>query len=350
MPESMTAVAKVGRAPGSEVVAAPIPSIGPTDLLVRVKAASICGTDLHIHNWDRWAQGRINPPLVFGHEFCGEVAQVGPEVTLFRPDEYVAVESHLYDGTCDLCRLGRPHVCRNVAIIGIDRPGAFAQYVCVPERSAWRLDRSVPPEIGAILDPLGNAVHTALAGDLAGRTVVVIGCGPIGCMAIGVAKASGAARILATETNPYRRKLAERMGAHAVLDPADAGTPARLLDETGGTGADVVLEMSGHQAGISLGLKIAKPGARVSLLGLPSKPVELDLSGDVIFKGLTIQGINGRRIWETWYQMQALLVSGVLDVTPLITHRFPLTEFSQAIALLKAGNAAKIILYPWPPA
>jgi threonine 3-dehydrogenase len=342
----MTAVAKTHAAPGAEVISTEVPRFGPGDLLVRVKAASICGTDLHIHKWDKWAQGRIKPPLVFGHEFCGEVAEVGGDVVGFSTGDYVAAETHIFDTTCDLCRLGRPHVCRNVSIIGIDRPGCFAEFVCIPARAAWRLDRNVPREIGAILDPLGNAVHTALAGDIAGRTVVVVGCGPIGCMAIAVARASGAGRVFATETNPYRRDMATRMGADEVLDPSSDNMPGRLMALTNNCGADVVLEMSGHPSGVTQALRIAKPGGRVSLLGLPSKPVEVDISNDIIFRGITIQGINGRRIWETWYQMQSLLLSGALDVKPLITHRFELGQFDEAIALLSTGNAAKIILYP----
>ena len=342
----MTAVAKTHSAPGAEVISTDAPRFGPGDLLVRVKAASICGTDLHIHKWDKWAQGRIKPPLIFGHEFCGDVADVGEDVVGFKAGDYVAAETHIFDVTCDLCRLGRSHVCRNLSIIGIDRPGCFAEFVCIPARAAWRLDRGVPPEIGAILDPLGNAVHTTLAGAIAGATVVVVGCGPIGCMAIGVARAAGAGCILATETNPYRRDLALRMGADEVLDPADGGTPERLMALTDNCGADVVLEMSGHPAGVTQSLRIAKPGGRVSLLGLPSRPVEIDISNDIIFRGITIQGINGRRIWETWYQMQSLLVSGALDMKPLITHQFRLTQFEEAIALLSTGNAAKIILYP----
>lgn len=342
----MMAVAKVHAAPGAAVISTEVPRSGPADLLVRVKAASICGTDLHIHKWDRWAQGRIKPPLVFGHEFCGEVAEVGEEVTGFAVGDYVSAETHIFDTTCDLCRLGRPHVCRNVSIIGIDRPGCFAEFIGIPARAAWRLDRSVPPEIGAVLDPLGNAVHTVLAGEVAGCTVAVVGCGPIGCMAIAVARAAGAGRILATETNPYRRELATRMGVDEVLDPSDPLTAERLMELTDNCGADVVLEMSGHPAGVTQALRIAKPGSRVSLLGLPPRPVEIDLSNDVIFRGITIQGINGRRIWETWYQMQSLLVSGALDVKPLITHQFKLAQFDDAITLLGTGNAAKIILYP----
>ncbi|MBI2832812.1 MAG: L-threonine 3-dehydrogenase [Acidobacteria bacterium] len=346
MAASMTAVAKLTPAPGADVIEAPVPSVGPGDLLVRVKAASICGTDLHIHKWDQWARGRIKPPLVFGHEFCGEVVETGASVTTFKSGDYVSVETHVFDATCDLCRLGRAHVCRNVSIIGIDRQGCFAEYVCVPERSAWRLDVQVPQEIGAVLDPLGNAVHTTLAGDVTGRSVAVIGCGPIGCMAIGVARAAGASLVVATELNEYRRELARAMRPDHVFNPAELDAVEAVRDATDGAGADVVLEMSGHSSGITQALKVAKPGGRISLLGLPSKPVEIDLSIDVIFKGVTIQGINGRRIWETWYQMQALLVSGALDVSPLITHRFPLSRFSHAIDLLTAGRAGKIILYP----
>ncbi len=323
----------------------PIPVLGPRDVLVKVKTASICGTDLHIHNWDPWAQGRIKPPLVFGHEFCGEVAERGSAVTHVDTGQFVAVEGHIADGTCYLCRTGNAHICENVQIIGVDRPGCFAEYVAVPESNVIPLE-GLAPEVAGVLDPFGNAVHTTLSGEVAGLTVAVVGSGPIGCCAIAIAKAVGACAVFASDVRPYRLNLARRMGADRVIDATREDPVDIVRRETGGHGADVVLEMSGHADGVRQAFKMLRRGGRISLLGIPTQAVPIDLADDVIFKGVTVHGINGRRMWETWYQGLALLKSGKVDLTPLITHTLPLTEIEKGFALLAAGEAAKIILYP----
>lgn len=346
MTGTMTAVVKTAPAPGSEVRQVPVPRLGLRDVLIKVKAASICGTDLHIQDWDKWAQGRIHPPLVFGHEFCGEVVERGEDATAVALGTFVSVEGHVVDGTCYQCRTGNAHICENVAIVGVDRPGCFAEYVAVPETNVYAMDRGISPEVAAIQDPFGNAVHTTLSGDVAGLTVAVVGSGPIGCCAVAVARAAGAQAVFATDIRPFRLELARRMGADRVIDSTKEDPVAVVKGETGGQGADVVLEMSGHGEGVKQAFKMLRRGGRLSLLGIPSQPVTLDLAEDLIFKGVTVLGINGRRMWKTWYQAQALLRSGKVDLTPLITHTFPLREIHKGMALLKDGQAAKVILYP----
>jgi threonine 3-dehydrogenase len=346
MPETMQAIVKSHPGPGVEVRDVPIPPFGPADVLVRVEAASVCGTDLHIYEWDDWAQSRIKTPLIPGHEFCGFVAEVGRDVTAVKPGDFVSAEMHVACGKCLQCRIGEAHICQNVKIIGVDADGAFAEYVVIPESNIWDLDASIPREYASILDPLGNAVHTVLAGEIAARSVAIVGCGPIGLFAIAVARACGASTIFALEVNKHRRELAHAMGADVVLDPSADDVAAIVRERTAGNGVDVVLEMSGHPDAIRLGLEILRTGGRVSLLGIPSRPVELDLARDIIFKGAIVQGINGRKMYETWYQMEALLKTGRLDLSPVITHRLPMRDFARGMELLQSGEASKILLYP----
>jgi len=346
MPSSMLAVVKAEPAPGADLRNVKVPEIGLTDVLVKVKVASVCGTDLHIYNWDPWAQHRIHPPLIPGHEFCGEVAAVGAEVTTVKEGDFVSAEMHVNCGKCYQCRTGEGHICQNVKIIGVDANGAFAEYVCIPESNIWKLDPAIPQEYASILDPLGNAVHSVLAGAIAARTVAITGCGPIGLFAIAVARAVGATTVFAIEVNPYRRKIAVQMKADYVLDPTRDNVKQTVLDHTDGLGADVVLEMAGHPDTIRTAFDIVRRGGRISLLGLTSKPVSLNFSEDIIFKGITIQGINGRRMYQTWYQMQALLKAGKLDLHPVITDRLPMKDFSKGMERLRTGEASKILLYP----
>ena len=323
-----------------------IPAIGATDVLVRVKAASICGTDLHIYGWDRWSQGRIRPPLTLGHEFCGVVERVGQEVTAVKAGDFVSAEMHVNCGHCHQCRLGQAHICQNLRIIGIDQDGAFAEFVKIPASNIWKLDPAIPEHYGAILDPLGNAVHTVLAGPIVGQTVLITGCGPIGLMAIAIAKACGSSTVFATEINEHRRAMAKKMGADMVLNPTAEDAVARILRETEGTGVDALLEMSGNPAAIQQGFKSLRAGGRASLLGIPTESVPVDLVNDVIFKGATVQGIYGRRMYETWVQMTALLQAGRLNLDPLFGERVSLDRFENAFTLLQGGLAGKILLYP----
>jgi threonine 3-dehydrogenase len=342
----MQAVVKPEAAPGAEIREVKIPGFGRNDVLVKVKMASICGTDLHIYNWDRWAQGRIHPPLIPGHEFCGEVAAFGEEVTSVKEGDFVSAEMHVACGKCLQCRTGEAHICQNVKIIGVDANGAFAEYVVIPESNIWKLDPAIPQEYASILDPLGNAVHTVLAGEIAGKSVGITGCGPIGLFAIAVARAVGATSVFAIEVNEHRRKIARDMQADFVFDPSKEEVKSRVMAETGGQGVDVVLEMAGHPDSIRTAFDIVRRGGRISLLGLTSKPIALNFSEDIIFKGITVQGINGRRMYQTWYQMTALLKAGKLDLHPVITDRMPMTDFSKAMERLKTGEASKILVYP----
>ncbi len=346
MPNTMLAVVKPQAAPGIEIRDVPVPQLGRTDVLVRVKVASICGTDLHIYNWDRWAQGRIRPPLIPGHEFCGEVAAYGDEVTSVKEGDFVSAEMHVACGKCLQCRTGEAHICQDVRIIGVDADGAFAEYVRIPESNIWKLDPAIPQEYASILDPLGNAVHTVLAGDIAAKTVAITGCGPIGLFAIAVARAVGAAQVFAIEVNEHRRRIATQMKADVVLNPVTDDVLSTVMQRTGGLGVDVVLEMAGHPDAIRTAFDIVRRGGRISLLGLTSKPISLNFSEDIIFKGLTIQGINGRRMYQTWYQMTALLKAGKLDLHPVITDGMAMKDFSKGMERLTTGEASKILLYP----
>ena len=346
MAATMKALRKMRAGRGLSIESAPVPAIGAADVLVRVKTASICGTDLHIYGWDRWSQGRIKPPVTLGHEFCGVVERVGEEVTAVLAGDFVSAEMHVNCGHCHQCRLGEAHICQNLRIIGIDQDGAFAEFVKIPASNIWKLDAAIPEHYGAILDPLGNAVHTVLAGPIAGQTVLVTGCGPIGLMSIAVAKACGSSTVFATETNEKRRAMAKHMGADVVLNPAAEDAVRRILAETNGTGVDALLEMSGNRTAIQQGFKVLRAGGRASLLGIPTENVPLDLVNDVIFKGATVQGIYGRRMYGTWVQMTALLKAGRLDLEPLFGERESLEKFENAFAKLQGGLAGKILLYP----
>ena len=343
---TMKALRKTQAARGLSYQAAQVPAIGPTDVLVRVRAASICGTDLHIYGWDRWSQGRIKPPVTLGHEFCGVVESVGSEVGAIKPGDFVSAEMHVNCGHCHQCRLGEAHICQNLRIIGIDLDGAFAEFVKIPASNIIQLDPTIPEHYAAILDPLGNAVHTALAGAIAGQTVLVTGCGPIGLMSIAVAKACGSSTVFATETNEHRREMARKMGADVVLNPAVENAVAEILADTNGTGVDVLLEMSGNPTAIQQGFQALRAGGRASLLGIPTENVPLDLVNDVIFKGATVQGIYGRRMYGTWVQMTALLKAGRLHLEPLFGERMNLSQFEDAFKKLQTGMAGKILLYP----
>lgn len=346
MPRTMKALRKTNPGKGLQIENLPVPAIGPTDVLVRVKASSICGTDLHIYGWDRWSQGRIKPPVTLGHEFCGYVERTGEEVTAVKAGDFVSAEMHLNCGHCHQCRLGQAHICQNLKIIGIDMDGAFAEFVKIPATNIWKLDPAIPEHYAAILDPLGNAVHTVLAGPIAGQTVLVTGCGPIGLMSIAIAKACGSSTVFATETNDHRREMAKQMGADYALNPAAEDPVKRIRETTSGTGVDVLLEMSGNPKAIQQGFKALRAGGRASLLGIPTENVPLDLVEDVIFKGATVQGIYGRRMYETWVEMTALLKAGRLNLQPLFGERLALENYESAFWKLQSGMAGKILMYP----
>jgi threonine 3-dehydrogenase len=330
-----------------EVRDVPMPVCGPSDVLIRVHHAGVCGTDLHIWEWDAWASGRLKPPVVIGHEFAGEIVELGSEARregLLAPGDRVTAEGHIVCGHCLPCRTGDAHVCRRTRIIGVDRDGAFAEYIAMPASNVMQLD-GIPTEIGAIMDPMGNAVHTVLeGGKVPGSAVLVLGCGPIGCFAVGVARAAGASLVIASDYNPMRLELARRMGAHVTLHPVDDDVVARARDLTGGEGVDLVCEMSGHPAGHQTAFSAARLGGRINFLGTPSRNTEVNFARDVIFKGLTLYGVTGRRMYDTWQQMFRLLRAGQLDPRPVVTHRYKLEQIAEAIQVIKDGQAGKVIL------
>ncbi len=347
VPATMRALVKATEGPGAELREVAVPHPGAGEVLIRVEAASLCGTDLHIYRWDAWAQERLagRLPQIFGHEMAGRVVAYGPGTPESVPaGTLVAAETHLVDGTCYQCRTGRAHVCRNLRILGVDADGAFAEYIVLPVGNIWP-SPDLTPEIAAIQEPMGNAVLAAFVEEITGETVLVTGCGPIGLMAVAICRLAGATRVYATDINPERRAMAKALGADVVFDAAEPNVVERIRELTGGDGVDVVLEMSGAEAAIKQGFAAVTNGGRVSLLGLPSRPVTLDLNNDIIFKGIRVYGITGRRMFETWYRTSALLAQG-LDLSPIVTHRFPLSQFADAFDLLAAGHAGKVVLLP----
>ena len=337
----MKALVKESAGPGLALRDVPEPRIRDDEVLIRVRRAGVCGTDVHIYDWDAWASGRCKPPFVVGHEFAGDVVEVGRLVTDVQEGDRVTAEGHIVDGRCLLCRTGNAHVCPFTKIIGVDRDGCFAEYIAMPATNVWHLYDAISYEIGGIHDPMGNAFHTALTAEIPGATVLITGCGPIGIFAVGICRAAGASRVIASDINPRRLALAKTMGAHDVVTPDEA--EAAVKNATGGLGVDVVLEMSGVPSAIHQALALVRVGGRVQMLGIPSKPIVLDLPKEVIFKGITIYGVVGRRMYDTWHQMTRFLRAGEFDPTPVITHRFPMSEFDAAIQAIKSGDAGKVI-------
>jgi len=335
------ALVKASAAPGFVLQDVPIPAIRDDEVLIRVRAAGVCGTDVHIYTWDRWAASRCRPPFIVGHEFAGEVTAIGALVTSVAVGDRVTAEGHIVDEHSLFSRTGQGHVDPATRIIGVDRDGCFAEYIAMPAANVWPLDPAIDFDIGGIHDPMGNAFHTALAADLAGAVVLVTGCGPIGAFAVGIAKAAGAARIVATDVNPTRLALARTMGAHAAVTPDQAADAVRAASN--GLGADVVLEMSGVPSAVHQAFALARPGGRVNMLGIPAAAIDVDFASEIIFKGLTIYGVVGRRMYDTWHQMTRFLRSGNFDPRPVITHRLPLEAVDEAMALIRSGEAGKII-------
>jgi threonine 3-dehydrogenase len=341
---TMRALAKTRPEPGAELVQRPIPTPGEGEVLLRMEAASICGTDNHLYNWDPWAREILKPPIILGHELAGRVAAMGPGVDRVREGDLVGVESHIVDWTCRQCRTGNPHLCRNLKVIGAHVDGGFAEYVVIPQANAIE-SNGLDPAVVALQEPMGNAVHAVFVEPIEGRTVAVTGCGPIGLCTVAIAKAAGAALVVASDVEPYRLELARRMGADLALDARQPEMAERALEATGGDGVDVVLEMSGSPAALQSALQMITRGGRISLLGIFSRPVEIDLSDLVIQKGLRLYGIYGRRIYDSWKRTQALLRAG-LDVTPIITHRLDLADWERGFALLASRHAGKVVLLP----
>ncbi len=343
----MKALVKETPAPGLSLRDVPVREPGPGEILVRIKVASICGTDLHIWRWDHWAAGRLRPPVITGHEFAGVVEAVGPGVTTPRVGDHVSLESHVVCHTCYQCRTGKGHICQNTRILGVDTDGGFAEYATVPAENAWVNPPDLPWEVAAVLEPFGNAVHTVYSGvGVEGKSVLVTGAGPIGLMAIAVARASGATLVVATDLQPYRLEFARRMGADRVVNVREEDPVEVVRELTGGQGVEVLVEFSGNERAIHQGLQALMPGGEARILGIPSDPIRFDLAGELVMRGITAVGIAGRRLYETWYQGSGLIYSGRVDLEPLITHRFAMRDYAEAFELLERGEGVKAVLYP----
>jgi len=353
----MKAIVKKKRQRGAEVTTVSSPKIKNDEVLVQVEAASICGTDVHIWQWNEWAQNRLKRlPIVFGHEVAGKVIEIGKNVTKVQVGDKISAETHIVDGTCYQCRTGKMHVCQHMEILGVDRDGVFAEQFALPERNAWKNSPALEPVLASIQEPFGNAVHAVLPkdeiNDVAGNNVAVLGAGPIGLMAIAVLKELGAARVFATAGgfNKIRMELAKKMGADMVLSAREEGENLvkKIRDATDGNGVDVALEMSGDPNAVRQAFEMLTPGGRVSLLGLLDKPMELDLNDAVIFRSATVHGITGRRMFQTWTQVKDLLSHGDLreKISSIITHRIPMGDIAKGIELIESKQAAKVVLEP----
>lgn len=342
----MKAIVKTKPGPGAELLEVDVPVPGPTDILVKVISTSICGTDLHIYQWNDWAKRRIKKiPQIMGHELCGEVVELGKTVKNVKPGDVISAETHIACGHCFMCQNGLAHICLNGKIFGVDIDGVFAEYAVVPASNAWHLPDKIASDYITIMEPLGNAVHTVLAGETSGTQVLVTGCGPLGLMAVALCRVSGVTKVIAAEVNDYRLHLAGKVGADVMINPEKEALVPAVMKATGNVGVDAVLEMSGNAGAISDGFKSLRPGGRFTMLGLPDQAIKIDLN-EIIFKYLTIQGINGRLMFSTWHKSTRFLSSGRLDLEPIITHRFRLNEFAKGMELMESGNCGKVLLYP----
>ena len=339
----MRALIKSKPGTGLELVDLPIPDVGPMDVLIRISRTAICGTDLHIWKWDPWAQKTIPTPMTVGHEYCGYVEKTGSGVTDLIPGDYVSGEGHLVCGRCRNCLAGRRPLCPNTVGVGINRPGAFAEFLVLPYRNVYKLDPTIPENLAAIFDPLGNAIHTALSWDLVAEDVLITGAGPIGCMAAAVCRFAGARHVVITDPNPFRLDLAKRLGATRTVDITIESLTDVKRELGMKEGFDIALEMSGHPAGLSDILDHTSHGARVSLLGIFPDKLEIDFE-KVIFKGLVLKGIYGREMFETWYKMSSMVRAG-LDPSAVITHEFDASDFENAFETMLSGKSGKVILH-----
>jgi len=341
---TMRALSKTAPGPGLELVEVPVPVPGPGEVLLRMEATSICGTDYHLFRWDEWAAENLVPPRILGHELAGTVIGTGAGVTRVREGDLVGVESHVFCWRCPQCLRGDQHLCRDLRVIGVHVDGGFAEQMVIPEANAIE-SNGLDPAVVALQEPMGNAVHAAFAEPIDGRSVLVTGCGPIGLCSVGIAKAAGASLVIATDTEDYRLGLAREMGADLALSALDPSTEERIASATGGDGVEVVLEMSGSAAALDQALRVVTRGGSISLLGIFGEPPTVEVSELVIMKGLRLHGIYGRRIYRTWEQTQSLLRGG-LDVSPIITHRLDLADWPQAFDLIGSRHAGKVVLLP----
>jgi len=342
----MKAAYKANREKGIEIRDIPVPKISSNEVLVKVKKAAICGTDIHLYEWNDWCENvNAKNPMVIGHEFCGEVVEVGKNVRSIKEGYLVAGETHIPCGQCNMCKTGKQHICQNMKIIGVHTDGAFAEYIKIPEVCAWQLSKSTSPEVGAIYEPFAIAVHGVLKDKIAGLSTVIIGAGPIGMFAVEVANVAGSSQIFVVDINEYRLNLAIKMGKNIIALNSNKEDVVKVIREkTGGIGAEVVIELSGSTAGTKNGFEVLGKSGRICLIGLHSKEVTLDLVNNVIYKESTIYGITGREMFDSWYLADNLMQSGKIDVKKVITHEFSLDETEKAILTAKEGNCGKVIL------
>ena len=338
----MKALVKQNAEPGLWMEDVPVPEYGINDVLIKIHKASICGTDIHIYNWDAWAQKTIPVPMVIGHEFVGKVEAMGSNVHDFDIGDIVTGEGHLVCGRCRNCLAGRRHLCNHTSGVGVNRPGAFADYLCIPVTNVWHCDPAIPLEVLSCFDPFGNATHSVLSFDVLGEDVLITGAGPIGCMAVGIARHAGARHVVISDVNPYRLELARRMGATVTVDVRSQKI-ADVMDDLGmKEGFDVGLEMSGSPEAFDDMLSIMCHGGKIALLGIPEERTAIDWNL-VVFNSLTIKGIYGREMYETWYKMTVMVQSG-LDITPVITHRFSRERFQEGFEVMRSGLSGKVII------
>ncbi len=345
MQGNMRAICKTKAGLGAELRELPIPKLGPRDVLVKVKACSICGTDLHIYGWDEWAKARIKIPMVFGHEFCGDIVEVGNLVSKVQAGDFVTGETHIADYNCWQCRIANAHICENLKILGVDTQGSYAEYVAIPENNAIVNDKNMPPELASVQEPLGNAVHSVFSQEIAANQVSIFGCGPIGLCAIQLCKAAGATKVYAVDTNPYRLEMAKKNGADIVINAKTENAAQHILKETK-RGVDVFLEMSGNEKALQQGFESLRPGGSAAILGVFGQPVTLDITNAIVFKQATVRGINGRKLFDTWHKVKDLLASKKVDLRKIVTHQFKLEEYEKAFELMKSGNCGKVVLFP----
>jgi len=343
----MKALMKTEKAPGAKVVDVDVPEIGPNDVLLKMKATAICGSDIHIYEWSPFAQARVKPPMIFGHEGCGEVVKVGDQVCNVAVGDLVAVETHIPCGECYMCQTGWQHICEKMAIVGVHTDGVFAEYARIPAVCCWKLPKDTDPELGAILEPIGVGVNGVLKGEVNNRSVAVFGCGPIGIFALGASAAWGANKLFAVEPKAYRLAMAGKTVPNArLINPEKEDVVKVIREATGGRGVEVVIELSGSTQATQSSFKVLAKRGRISLVGIASEPITLDIPDDIVYKEARVIGSTGRLMWQTWWDVQNLLESGKFDPMPVITHRLPLTEFKKGLQLAKSGEAGKVILYP----
>ncbi len=343
----MKAVRKTREGAGVELVTIPVPEPEEHEVLVKVKACSMCGTDVHIYNWEHpWSEGRIKPPRTIGHELCGEVVKAGKEVTLVKEGDLVSAESHIFDLKCNQCRMGNMHICENLKFFGVDVDGFFADYAVIPESNVWKNPPDMSPEIATLQESIGNSVYTVFSHEVTAKTVAVFGAGPTGLFAVGLLRAAGAAVIIAVAGSKLHLDLARKMGADVVIDRHESDPVQEILGITEGRGVDIFLEMSGSGAALNHGLKVLRPQGRASVLGLPTKDVCIDVAKDFVMKDITLRGVYGRKIWDTWLLTSRLISTGRFDPAPVITHRLKLEDFERGFEAMKKGEAGKVVMFP----